>query len=128
MKQLTDTYHFIIVDDSKIDLFLIEKVLKITFENCTIKIFDKPDQALAFIKTHQPEHPYTILLDINMPVISGFDFLNIFDSYTEIDKSAYTIYILTSSNNITDIERGKSNKYVTDVLHKPLSKDTLIQL
>jgi len=120
--------HFIVVDDSKIDLFLIEKVVNLAFPDATIKSFDKPDLALEFLKSHQPLHNYTILLDINMPLISGFDFLDIFDGFNEEFKAAYRIFILTSSNNITDIERGKSNKYVTDVLHKPLSKDTLLKL
>ncbi|MFA6262163.1 MAG: response regulator [Bacteroidia bacterium] len=127
--QKAATYtHFILIDDSKMDLFLISKIIQVVQPDAQILSFDQPDLALAHFQSAQPEVSYLVLLDINMPVINGFDFLDAFHNLTESQKSKYSIYILTSSHNLTDIERGKSNPYVREVLHKPLSKDHFVKL
>lgn len=120
--------NFILIDDSKMDLFLISKIIQVVNPNAQVNSFDQPDIALEHFRKNFPEGHAIVLLDINMPVISGFDFLDAFHQLTDAQKSAYSIYILTSSHNFTDIERGKSNPYVKDVLHKPLAKDTLLKL
>lgn len=120
--------HFILIDDSKMDLFLITKIIHVVHPNAHVLTFDQPDLALTYFQVTQPTESTLVLLDINMPVINGFDFLEAYHKLSEAQKSKYAIYILTSSHNLTDIERGKSNPYVKEVLHKPLSKDHFVKL
>jgi len=122
------TSDFIIIDDNRMDLFLIEKVIKTTFSNATVMSFIKPDVAVEYFSKTIPDKNYTVLLDINMPVITGFDFLDIFHTLDENIKSHYEIFILTSSSNLTDFERGNANPYVAAVLTKPLSSVKLLEL
>lgn len=120
--------NFILIDDSKMDLFLMDKVIKTVYPESPVMSFEQPDKAVEYFRENAPPMDYTVFLDINMPVISGFQFLEFFDTLDENRKQHYRIYIITSSHNVTDIERGKSNKYVIDVLTKPLSKDILLTL
>ncbi|WP_224995231.1 response regulator [Cesiribacter sp. SM1] len=72
----------------------------------------------------QPTMPELILLDINMPVMDGFTFL---EAYHEMDfpgKYFLKIVMLTTSPNPKDIEQAK-NAGVTDYLTKPLLEESL---
>lgn len=72
----------------------------------------------------QPNMPELILLDINMPVMDGFAFL---EAYQEMDfpgKSSLKIVMLTTSPNPKDIEQAE-NAGVTDYLTKPLLEESL---
>ncbi len=125
---MNNKLNFILIDDSKIDLFLMEKVIKSVYPDCHVLTFDKPDEAIQYFKITLPTENSIVLLDINMPVITGFDFLDIFETIPENQKNFYRIYIITSSVNVTDIERGKSNKNVAQVLQKPLSKEIVLSI
>ncbi|WP_422361636.1 response regulator [Reichenbachiella sp.] len=67
--------------------------------------------------------PNLILLDINMPVMDGWDFL---EKFSEMSVSKdIPVVMLTSSINPDDIEKAKSHKLVKGFLSKPLNKDKL---
>ena len=70
------------------------------------------------------EHlPDMILLDINMPVMDGWDFL---ENFSEMAMSKdIPVVMLTSSINPDDIEKAKSHQLVKGFLSKPLNKDKL---
>ncbi len=75
-----------LIDDSKIDLFLHEKMLKLSGIAQEIKSFLSGESALAYLEEHcnSPELlPHIILLDIQMPEMNGFDFLNSFESFPD---------------------------------------------
>lgn len=120
--------HFILIDDSKIDLFIVEKIINAGFPDASVLSFEFPEKALEHIRTSAPFNQSVIFLDINMPVMDGFRFLEEFDKIESDKKEKYQLFILTSSLNANDAHRGKTNKYVTDVLIKPLSKDSLLNL
>ncbi|MFN4972288.1 MAG: two-component system response regulator [Bacteroidota bacterium] len=126
---MTDSHEhrFIVIDDSKIDLFLIEKVIATNHPGAQITKFDRPADALAHVKTNE-NLPAIIFLDIQMPVMSGFDWLDEFEKLDAHIKQNYTIFILTSSSNPTDYNRGISNPNVKDVLIKPLAHETFVNL
>lgn len=91
--------------------------------------FVVPEAALEFIrseKIHNANNAEVILfLDLNMPTMTGWEFLEAFDKMEEGLKKQYTIYILSSSIDPSDIERAKDNIYVKDFIEKPLNKDAL---
>ena len=65
------------------------------------------------------------LLDINMPVLDGWGFLEALETLNSSLKFKLELYILSSSNNPDDIIKSKNNPYVIDYLNKPLSTEDI---
>ncbi|HYK54897.1 MAG TPA: hypothetical protein VEV15_00330, partial [Flavisolibacter sp.] len=66
-----------------------------------------------------------LLLDIMMPIMNAWDFLDAFDKLGDHIKNQISIYILSSSVSKADMARAQSNKYVEYYLIKPLTKESL---
>ena len=106
----TNFYHKIIVRDSG----LVEKYL----------FFASATEALIYFEEQlalgNPEKPDAIFLDINMPEINGWEFL---DLYAQSDNDKAPIYImLTTSLNPVDQERAELNPLVRGLKNKPLTE------
>ena len=91
-------------------------------EDADIYIFTEPEEGLAWIRKygHSTElGQLTLFLDINMPTMTGWDFLDEFIKFSDWVKSQFYIYILSSS--IEDCS-DKAIKYpfVSGFLSKPL--------
>jgi CheY-like chemotaxis protein len=69
-----------------------------------------------------------ILLDLNMPIMSGWEFLERFEELDEIIKKQVKIYILSSSVDPRDKERAGKNKDVEDYIVKPLTKEIVLEI
>lgn len=74
------------------------------------------------------QFPTIILLDINMPAIDGWEFMNRFRTFPELLTSSIKIYLLTSSDYPGDIEKAKNYPEVIDFLAKPISDEAAMQL
>lgn len=75
-----------------------------------------------------PESEITLFLDINMPTITGWEFLEKFQEFTDSVKNQFNIYMLSSSIDPSDIQRAKLNPLVIDFIEKPLSKAILADI
>jgi len=120
---------FIIIDDddfnNKICTVTIEKISKDT----NIKTFLDPVEGFAHIVSEysRTDHNATavLFLDINMPMMNGWAFLDRFDELDESIKKRVKIYILSSSVDKRDIAKAKANKNIVHYLIKPLTKETI---
>lgn len=84
-------------------------------------------EALELIKQHYQAngcYPDLILLDINMPVMNGFEFLSAFEQLEINDKSSIVIVMLTTSMNPADVTRAQSAP-IKGFLNKPLTEHGL---
>src|SRR5690606_3191853 len=99
-----------IIDDDDIYIFGIKKLIQIKQLCKNLLVFNNGQEAIDHIKSINSPHeefPDIILLDINMPVMDGWEFL---DEYAKINpqlKKSTTIYMVSSSINPQDIERAE---------------------
>jgi CheY-like chemotaxis protein len=119
-----------LVDDDKIFNFLSEKTITSLGLANEIHFASNGEQALQILKLYKEgkvQKPDIIFLDIDMPVMNGYEFIEAFANLDLPDKQQITIVVLTSSINPDDIERAKQLgiKYY---FNKPLSKEEIKKL
>lgn len=118
--------NFIVIDDSKLDCFIAEKIILNSGMSETVKVFQQAGQALEHIKASLGLQTTTIVfVDIQMPVMNGFEFVENFENLPAELKKNYHMYMLSSSINENDIARVKGYASVKHVLNKPLTNDTI---
>ncbi|MEJ6979645.1 response regulator [Pedobacter sp. P351] len=117
-----------VIDDYLINLLIAKIIIKNHGFFETITPYLEAQKALEDIIHNQSSKlmlPDVILLDLNMPVMDGWNFL---DRYKEISPSlgkCIDIYILSSSTDIREIQRSKQYTAVNGFLSKPLTKEML---
>ncbi len=120
-----------LVDDDKIFQLTASKTLKATALTDKILQFENGVQALEFLRenTARPEAlPDYIFLDINMPMIDGWMFLDDYESMKGQITKPIKIYMVSSSIDTRDIERARKNTNVKDYIVKPVTRDKFIEL
>ncbi len=127
---LTKKYNFIVVDDNKLDSFIAEKIIKNTGKCNQVKTFHFGKDAIDYLAGYQnPEHLNTIILvDIMMPVMSGFEFVEEFQKLPEDVKRSSSIYVMSSSINENDLNLVHNYPCVKQYLNKPLNSNNLALL
>jgi CheY-like chemotaxis protein len=120
-----------IVDDDEIYTFLIKKSIEQTNFVETIKVFHNGLDAIDFLKKNAANYdslPEIILLDLSMPIMDGWEFLEEYILLSPKLGRKITIYIISSSISPYDIAKAKSISFVTDFIIKPVSKERLIEI
>ncbi|MCD6012541.1 MAG: response regulator [Flavipsychrobacter sp.] len=119
--------HFIVIDDSKLDCFIAEKIIRNTGKSESIRSFQVAKDALEYIQNTKPdENAHTVILvDIQMPVMNGFEFVEEFEKLPLHITSHYTIYIISSSINDNDLNRVHNYPSVKQFLNKPINSNNL---
>ena len=121
-----------LIDDNDIDNFINEKMIKASYFAENVYVHSSAKSALEFLKnissiknTPPDLIPAYIFLDINMPILDGFHFLEEFENFSDAFKSSMKIAMLTTSLNPSDLERTKPYKSVVKYLYKPLIENDL---
>ena len=120
-----------LVDDDDVFVFLTTKAIEQTKLVDLIKVFENGLDALNFLKENKNNVdalPEIILLDLSMPIMNGWQFL---EEYTKVNPTIgkkITIYICSSSISPDDVKRAKTISEVSDYIIKPITKDKLIDL
>jgi CheY-like chemotaxis protein len=125
---------FIIIDDGELDRFLTRKFLELTYKDVSIRSFQDAQQVLDIIRmtpNHDSLAQTIILLDLQMPNMNGFQFVEEFEKLPpEVQKNYRVVVqtILTSKNDPDDISAILAYKAVNSVIQKPLSREKLLSL
>jgi CheY-like chemotaxis protein len=120
--------NLIIIDENKITHFILSKMfLRNSFFSKPIT-FLSALEALDFLTKSNvaDDSYYLIFLDINMPVMNGWEFLDTFskNNYKEIFNNTKVV-VLSSTIDPRDIEKSKTYSMVIDFLSKPITIDML---
>lgn len=116
-------FNFIVVDDSKLDCFIAEKIIRNTGRSNKVTTFLQAKDALEYIanNTYEVDEHNIMLVDIQMPVMNGFDFVEAFEKLPEYIRAKYTVYIISSSINENDLIRANEYVSVKKFINKPLT-------
>ncbi|MCE6989677.1 response regulator [Dyadobacter sp. CY323] len=123
---------FIVVDDDPINNLVCKYNIASLAPAAHIQLFTDPENALAWIReeySQKPDSPETVLfLDINMPVMNGWEFLDEFSSLPDSVHTQISIFILSSSIDPEDKQNAENHPLVRGYYSKPLSKETINQI
>lgn len=109
----------VIVDDDSVFVMMLKKLVVRDPFYGEPKDFGNGQQAIDFLKTnYDPSSQYVIFLDINMPVMNGWEFLEGIREFA--DPNNTMVFIVTSSINEADTRAADNNEYVLEFLTKPI--------
>jgi len=118
-----------IIDDDPIFVFGAKRMMELSDFCDSFMVFKNGQEALNSLKPIMiagENVPDIILLDINMPIMDGWQFL---DEFVNIEShKLLTIYIVSSSIDPVDINRAKHYKTISNYIIKPISTDTLKEI
>ena len=120
----------IVDDDSLYTLLLRKKIEKLNLCN---NIVAHPDgeaaiEAIKNLLASGSSLPDVILLDINMPIMNGWEFMEAFAKLLPQIRKNVAIYIASSSIAQEDRQRAQANAYIRNYITKPLETDTLLRI
>jgi CheY-like chemotaxis protein len=115
-----------LIDDDPVCHMISSKIIKL-YSPLSVETFDSAREAFAQLElranTEEEKFPKYILLDIDMPGMNGWQFLEKFEKLPASVLQKCCVVMLTSSTSNTDIERAKQHQTVRLFLSKPLSED-----
>jgi len=124
-----------LVDDNEIDNLINQKMLEASDITDSIMSYTGAKGALEFLKNiekvpamRDSAMPDIIFLDIDMPLMDGFQFLEEFDKLSKEITESINIVMLTSSLNPQDLSKAKKSAHVKKYINKPLTQDALEKL
>ena len=122
---------FIVVDDSELDCFVARKIIEHTDKSLQVKSYLNGREVIDQIRADfdKRDMPLTIiLLDLRMPVMNGFQFVDEFEKFPLDIKRKYQIHILSSTKNANDIHRILNHDTVISMIEKPFMREKLLPL
>jgi CheY-like chemotaxis protein len=115
-----------LIDDDKIYQFTAKKMLEATGMAKDIRSFYDGSEAIAFFSGENSKDPSNlpdvIFLDINMPIMNGWEFLEEYEKIRNHFPKSMALYVVSSSVDDADIRRSRQYNSVTDYIVKPITR------
>jgi CheY-like chemotaxis protein len=127
---LTNTV--LLIDDDEINNMICTKIISKNDFAGNIVACSSARQGLKYLEETQTDSekvvPSVIFLDINMPVMNGWDFLDQYKQMDSLQGKEIILIMLSSSSSSSDLTRAKSYPQVSDYITKPLTATHLQQI
>lgn len=117
-----------IIDDNTIDLYISSRLIIKNYFGKKVLEYSDAKEALKYLQDHQDnidKLPQIIFVDIYMPMMSGFEFLEAYDKLPVDLKNNCRTYIISSTIDNDDILRARRDKNVISFQVKPINKEFL---
>lgn len=118
----------LLIDDNELDQMLYKRIIERSGLVDQTLSFYYAEEALAFLERDRDFRVDVILLDINMPRMDGFEFLQAATESLGENFARAVVVMLTTSLDPKDVERAHSFSAVKDFLNKPLTAEHLKQI
>lgn len=117
-----------VVDDDDVFMLIVRKMLKFCAPEWQLQEFINGEEMLEFLRQNSSSSeilPDIMLLDINMPVMDGWMFLEEYEPIKSQLAKPIRIYLASSSIDVKDTDRAKENPTLVDYIVKPLTQDVI---
>lgn len=118
---------FILIDDNELDNVYHEIIIRRAGFLGDVLVFEKGSDALTFFESADLTIPTGVFLDINMPIMDGFEFAESVAPLIE-NKPTVVLVMLTSSGASADRKRAEEIPIIKGYLTKPLTVDGVKEL
>jgi len=117
-----------LIDDNDIDNLINSRIITSHNFASFVDVRTTTESALDYLRAlaaDSPNIPSVIFLDLNMPIMDGFAFLEEFEKMADHIKRSSKVVVLSSSISPDDINKASTNAYVVKYINKPLSESYL---
>ncbi len=120
-----------LIDDDEVYQFIFRRQMEMSDLASNIQVFSNGQRGFDYLKglLKTPDAlPKYIFLDINMPIMDGWQFLDEFSTIDNQLTKDITIYLVTSSIDERDMEKANNRPEVKEYLIKPISEDKIMEV
>jgi CheY-like chemotaxis protein len=125
--KIKESKNIFLIDDDPVNNMLNTRIIE-KHTGLKVKVYDDAFEALRDLQHNPTGLPEFIFLDINMPEMNGWDFLEKFQMLPSHIRNNCPIVMLTSSIDHADIRKAQTYSVVQDFVSKPLTTDRLASL
>lgn len=120
-----------VIDDDQVFQLIIKKQIEMNNFECEILSFFNGQEAFDFFQKNVENDealPELVMLDVNMPVKNGWDFLQDYQTLPSEMRSKIKLYMVTSSVIQSDIDKANDNENIISFVSKPITNEKLTEI
>jgi CheY-like chemotaxis protein len=124
-KKLKSVY---LIDDDSINNFINARLIRRLGVSDDVLVSLNGKEAIENLHKIEEAHtdcPTLIFLDINMPVMDGFEFVENYRKMNFVNKAEVVIYLITTSENVKDLDKAKDYPEIAGYINKPLTEEKI---
>jgi CheY-like chemotaxis protein len=123
--------HILLIDDDRIYQFAAKKTIEATGFADSILVYSNGRDAINFLKNNCEDEailPDVIFLDVNMPIMNGWEFLDAYKTLKSDLKKPVIIYVVSSSVDEIDVSKSRQYDSVKGYIVKPVLREKFRQI